>query len=38
MASFSDVLKPEDADAIHEFIISKQVEVYAEENGPSGNK
>jgi quinohemoprotein ethanol dehydrogenase len=37
MASFSDVLKPEDADAIHEFIISKQVEVYAEENVPSGN-
>jgi quinohemoprotein ethanol dehydrogenase len=32
MASFSDVLKPEDAEAIHDFLISKQRETFAEEN------
>lgn len=33
MASFSDVLKEEDADAIREFLISKQRETFGEENG-----
>lgn len=32
MANFSDVLKPEDAEAIHDFLIVKQRETFTEEN------
>lgn len=35
MASFADVLKPEDAEAIHDFLINKQQEVYLKEKAYS---